>query len=299
LKSILSNICILSSLRELASLEAKSNVASFRSPPWWNDNCQLVVDKRKETTSAYLRCPSIENYTSYKRIQSSCSKILQKHKRKGWKKFYTQFNFKTPTSEIWSLIKLFKKRKLLNKSVITGGNSQVQLFQDTIAKLCPPCLHVRWESLDSLIEEDFNTPNLHKEFEYPFTKSELDTAVSNLKLNSAPGLDQIDYNVISSFSNKYSQLLLQIYNNILSEGTFPSQWKQSLMILILKPDNTGLRSISLLSCLLKILERMVYTRLQWYIESRHILPDTQLSFRPDRSYVDSLVILTSDIYKIY
>jgi len=42
---------------------------------------------------------------------------------------------------------------------------------------------------------------------------------------------------------------------------------------------------------------MVYARLQWFIESRHILPDTQLGFRPDRSCIDSLVILTSDIYK--
>jgi len=121
--------------------------------------------------------------------------------------------------------------------------------------------------------------------------------VSNLKLNSAPGLDQINYNVIFSFPNKYSQLLLQIYNNILSEGTFPSQWKQSLMVLIPKSGNTGLRPISLLSCLLRVLERMIYIRLQWYIESRHILPDTQLDFRPDRSCIDSLVILTSDIYK--
>jgi len=42
---------------------------------------------------------------------------------------------------------------------------------------------------------------------------------------------------------------------------------------------------------------MVYTRIQWFIESQHIISDTQLSFRSDRSCIDSLVILTSDIYK--
>jgi len=43
---------------------------------------------------------------------------------------------------------------------------------------------------------------------------------------------------------------------------------------------------------------MIYTRLQWFVESRHILPDMgQLGFRSDRPYLDSLVILSCDIYK--
>jgi len=69
------------------------------------------------------------------------------------------------------------------------------------------------------------------------------------------------------------------------------------MVLIPKPGNSGVRPISLLSCLLKTLEKMIYSRLLWFVESRHILPDSQLGFRPDRSCIDSLVILTSEIYK--
>jgi len=52
---------------------------------------------------------------------------------------------------------------------------------------------------------------------------------------------------------------------------------------------------------------MIYTRILLYvyisnldilyIESLHIFPDTQLGFRPARSCIDSLVILTSDIHK--
>jgi len=106
--------------------------------------------------------------------------------------------------------------------------------------------------------------------------TKLDITVNNMKPKSAPDLDQIDYNIISSLPGEYAQLLLQIYNNILSEGVFLTQWKQSLMALIPKPGGTSVRSISLLSCFLKIMEKMIYTHIQWYIESRHILPDTQL-----------------------
>jgi len=44
------------------------------------------------------------------------------------------------------------------------------------------------------------------------------------------------------------------------------------------------------------MKKMIYTRLQWFVESRHILPDTQFEFRPDRSCLDNLVVLFSDIH---
>jgi len=127
----------------------------------------------------------------------------------------------------------------------------------------------------------------------------MDVAVRSMKLKSAPGIDQIDYNIISSFPNEYLQLLLQLYNNVHLEGVFPTQWKQSLVVLILKPG-TGVRPILLLFCFFKNYGKnygKIYIRIQWFIESQHIIPDTQLGFRPDRSCIDSLVILTSDIYK--
>jgi len=44
------------------------------------------------------------------------------------------------------------------------------------------------------------------------------------------------------------------------------------------------------------MEKMVYIRLQWFMKSRHILPDTQLGFRSDRSYIDNLV-LSCDVHR--
>jgi len=42
------------------------------------------------------------------------------------------------------------------------------------------------------------------------------------------------------------------YNSILLEGTFPPQWRQSLVVLIPKPGGTGVQPISLMSCFLKL-----------------------------------------------
>jgi len=70
-----------------------------------------------------------------------------------------------------------------------------------------------------------------------------------------------------------------------------------LITLIPKAGSNGVRPISLLSCYLKLMEKMVYARLQWFVESRHILPDIQFGFRPDRSCLDGLAVLFSDIHR--
>jgi len=254
-------------LQTFVYLETKSNIPFLYLLPV--EDCQSAVKMCKEVTHNYLKHPSLANYIEYKRNRSSCAKIHKKHKRIGWKKFCSQFTSKTPTSEIWSLVKLFKKRKF-NQEL--NPSPQTQLYNNAISKLCPPsCLHLNGNSIKSFLNDDSINPNICKDLDESFTLSELNLAIINTKQNSAPGLDQIDYTVILSLLPEYIRILLNIYNHILDEGSFPAQWKQSLVVLIPKVGNAGVRPISLLPCLLKIMEKMIYTRIQWFIESRHIM----------------------------
>jgi len=49
--------------------------------------------------------------------------------------------------------------------------------------------------------------------------------------------------------------------------------------------------IAFTSCLLKVLEKMIYRRFQWTVESYFILPKFQAGFRNSRSCIDNLVVL--------
>jgi len=108
----------------------------------------------------------------------------------------------------------------------------ISAINDTIAKLCPPSsLHLLWNSLNLMEEIDTRLPNINHELDKPFTIVELNIAINSTKSGSAPGIDQIDNCVISSLPHEYQIHLLKIYNDILTEGTFPEQWNQSLMVL--------------------------------------------------------------------
>jgi len=65
---------------------------------------------------------------------------------------------------------------------------------------------------------------------------------------------------------------------------------------VFKSNCKGLRPISLMPCLLKIFEKMIYRRLQWTVESQFILPEVQAGFRSSRSYIDNLTIFTNSIH---
>jgi len=144
-------------------------------------------------------------------------------------------------------------------------------------------------------KSDDRLPNINYELDEPFIEIELNAAIGSL--DRLLVLIKLIITLSPLYLMSIELTLLKIYNDILFEGTIPEQWKQSLMVLILKPDANGFRPICLLSCLSKIMEKMIYNRIQWYIESQHIIPDSQLGFRPDRSCIDSLVILSSEIHK--
>jgi len=133
---------------------------------------------------------------------------------------------KTPTSEIWSLIKSFKRRKMTNPSSpsLSDFGTQSNPIRDTIDNLCPPsCLHVEWCSLRMMETRDLQLRNVNHELGLPFVDTELRSAIKSAKLNTAPGADQIDNRVIFSMPSEYHSIMLSIFNNILAEGSFPVQ----------------------------------------------------------------------------
>ena len=81
--------------------------------------------------------------------------------------------------------------------------------------------------------------------------------------------------------------------------TFPSVWKLAIIISIPKPDEDhsnplNYRPISLTSCLCKLFEKMVNSRLVWYLEKEGLIQEHQSGVRRNRSTTDCIVQLECD-----
>ena len=80
----------------------------------------------------------------------------------------------------------------------------------------------------------------------------------------------------------------------------PDRWREAVIIPIRKKQKdktkkSSYRPISLLSCLGKVMERMVSTRLLKDLEENHLLSNTQSAYRKNRSTEDQLVYLAQQI----
>jgi len=178
-------------------------------------------------------------------------------------------------------------------------DSKIKAQDQLLAKLCSPsCLY-----FDSSLpaSDDSNTPqnNLLGWIDGSFTIRDLELAIHSTKRKSSPGLDRFDYGIIRALPSELVSMLLNIYNGLYSLGLFPESWRSSLISFVPKSDCKGIRPIALLSCFLKVFEKMLYKRLQWVVETRFLLPDFQFGFRNSRSCVDNLVVLTNRIYSSF
>ena len=126
-----------------------------------------------------------------------------------------------------------------------------------------------------------------------FTLKELKTALKKAH-DSCPGSDKVHYQFLKHLPFTSISILLDIFNDVWQSGDFPSSWKEALVIPIPKPgkdssDPNNYRPIALTSCLCKTLERMVNTRLVWFLERNNLIVDVQSGFRRQRGTVDHLV----------
>ena len=94
--------------------------------------------------------------------------------------------------------------------------------------------------------------------------------------------------------------LLKIFNIILRERKFPSEWKASTVTMLAKSTGaknsvSGYRPISLTACLARLLERLILARLQRHLLKHNVILNTQSGFRAHRSTQDNLSFTSQKI----
>lgn len=95
---------------------------------------------------------------------------------------------------------------------------------------------------------------------------ELNDSITRLKPKKSPGPDGISSTNLKMLPKKQKVRLLKILNSCLHQNYFPSVWKESTIIMILKYEKhltraENHRPISLLSIPGKLLEKMILNRL--------------------------------------
>ena len=129
----------------------------------------------------------------------------------------------------------------------------------------------------------------------PISPAELSVAIAQLDVDKAEGLDGVTNSMIKNTGLVARDSLLAMFNNILVSGRTPSTWKEGDIALILKKlpqtDVGNYRPITLISCVPKLLTKILVKRLSVAVEFDDIIGPNQNGFRSHRSCSDSILEL--------
>ena len=154
----------------------------------------------------------------------------------------------------------------------------------------------------SLPEE---TPNIRQ---IPFledikvTEAEVLKLLNNLDVNKSTGSDNLPTKIIKLTAIIILEPLCRLFNKSLRMGLFPLTWKEATVTPIFKnkgsaSDPENYRPISLLPCLSKILEKIVFNRIYEHSITHHLLTEKQSGYRPHHCTQLQLMYLTHNLYK--
>ena len=133
----------------------------------------------------------------------------------------------------------------------------------------------------------------------PLSPDELENAFKSLQSNKSPGINEIDVNVLKEVFDIIKPILRHIFNWSILEGKFPDQLKIAKVTPVFKTgdktDPGNYRPISVLSCISKILEKIMYNRLYDYLTKNDILFKKQFGFQKNHSTEHALLELVSEI----
>ena len=123
------------------------------------------------------------------------------------------------------------------------------------------------------------------------TTDEVTIVLKSLPLGKAAGPDGVNNRVLKELADVLSLPLCDLFNQSLSTGEFPEQWKLSHITPIPKSGDLSLvsnyRPIALLSNIDKVFERAVFKHLYNHLLENSILKPYQSGFTPGDSTIKS------------
>ena len=239
-----------------------------------------------------------------------CAKHTQTYiqgARNSWQKKTSELNLDKDGHKLWSLARSLNdenKRSspitLEKEGKLISGRECANAFIDQYSSISD--LQVTTERQREVLQAQENNRDLTIEpgMDRPFITEELDDALRFLPLKKSPGPDKITNEMLIHLGPKCKKKLLQLFNDGWRTGTVPQIWREAIMIPVHKAGKDkskaeNYRPISLTSCMGKLMERLINTRLMWHLETKQLIKPEQAAFRPNRSTEDQVTYVSQAI----
>ena len=273
--------------------------------PWFTDDCKRAVRQRKKALDKFTHQPTHANLVDYRAARAKARRVVKESKRSSWKQYVSKLNCHSSVKKVWEMVrKISGKQSVCASTHLTKGDGTKAVERKDIANTLAENFErnsssqhytekfQRFKAIKERQAHVFRSDN-SESYNGMFSLKELKTALGKAH-DTAVGPDDVHYQLLKHLPEESLLVLLNVFNDIWISGVFPDSWHQATVIPIPKPGKdatkaTNYRPIALTSCICKTMERMINTRLVWYLESNNLITKFQSGFRKNRSTTDQLV----------
>ena len=136
---------------------------------------------------------------------------------------------------------------------------------------------------------------MHRIDEIRLNDMEVKDVLLSLDPGKATGPDGISNKILRECASELASPLCDLFNASLSSSTVPFSWKQANVCAVHKKDDKSCantyRPMSLLCCVEKVFERLIFKRLVSILQENNVLTSFQSGFIPGDSSVNQLTCL--------
>jgi hypothetical protein len=267
--------------------------------PFITKDILLEKSKRSKLETLYRRTRLPTDLLNFKTQSRLVAKLITSSRRAYFKTLIS--NSTNKPKKLWSVINSLLSRSTPNilptaASPSSLASSFLNYFSDKISKLSasfPPTAAMPSHSAPP-------TPPPCLSSFTPASTDEVRTAILHSS-DATCALDIFPTFLLKSCLDALIKPITTIINLALSEGTFPTKFKHALVHPKLKnpslphDDLSSYRPISNLNFISKILERIIYTRLNNHLQSFSALSPCQSAYRKFHSTETALLRISNDL----
>ena len=159
----------------------------------------------------------------------------------------------------------------------------------------------RVKHLEESLESAEISPKCFNELDFVITDNEIITAISKLKWNKSPGLDNITNNMIKCSQSILVGCFKKIFNSCLSNGIYPEKWAEGYIAPLHKAndilDPNNYRGLTITSSIGKLFNSILNSRLDKFLVEHKIIDGCQIGFTKKARTSDHMFVIKTIIDK--
>ncbi len=286
-------------------IPSKVLIKSKHDKPWMCPYLKWLMRIRNRWNGTYDRTQNSEH--KYKRdvYRRLCRREIKRHKAYYYNRLKNDLSSNQITvKRFWKIMKELYGSKVKESipTIMDDGVAyttdieKANLFGKFFASTCSLPVLPMGHPLPPLIYQTNQRLST-----IDFVPNEVRKLMLKLNPNKASGPDQISYRFLKECADSLSVPLSNFFSLSMRYSYFPEKWKESHLSPVYKKAAEYLkenyRPVSLLSCISKIMGRVVYNGMYNFFKNNGILTQRNSGFKEQDSTINQLIHLCDNIYK--